>query len=94
MQFIISNVINTLNKHGMFSRYLILDHAVIRKVLAAQDIIESRGYKDVYLSPYSLFVNPIIKLFWSKVKAGVKREDLFTATDNLSARVIESVERV
>ncbi|KAI8877108.1 hypothetical protein K501DRAFT_157372, partial [Backusella circina FSU 941] len=58
-----------------------------------QELIESRGYKAVYLSPYSPFVNPI-KLFWSKVKASVKIEDCLTTTDNLSAIVIELVERV
>lgn len=82
-----------LNEHGVFGRYPILDNAVIHKVPAVQELIESRGYKAVYLSPYSPFVNPI-KLFWLKVKASVKRKDCLTATDNLSARVIESVERV
>lgn len=92
MQFI-SNVMDILNEHGVFGRYPILDNAVIHKVPAVQELIESRGYKAVYLSPYSPFVNPI-KLFWLKVKASVKRKDCLTATDNLSARVIESVERV
>jgi transposase len=65
----------------------------IHKVPAVQELIESRRYKAVYLSPYSPLVNPI-KLFWSKVKASVKREGCLTTSDNLSARVIESVERV
>lgn len=92
MQFI-SNVMDTLNERVMFGRYLILDNAVIHRVPAVQELIENRGYKAIYLSPYSSFVNPI-KLFWLKVKPSVKKEDCLTATDNLSARVIESVERV
>ncbi|KAI8875234.1 hypothetical protein K501DRAFT_203041, partial [Backusella circina FSU 941] len=44
-----------------------------------QELIESCGYKTVFLPPYSLFLNPI-ELFWSKLKAGVKR-DFLTTTD-------------
>lgn len=91
MQFI-SNVMDTLDKHEMSGRYLILDNAAIHKVAAVQELIESRGCKAVYLPPYSPFLNPI-ELFWSKVKAGVKR-DCLTATDNLSARIVESTKQV
>jgi transposase len=91
LQFI-SNVMDTLDEHEMSGRYLILDNAAIHKVAAVQELIESRGYKAVYLPPYSPFLNPI-ELFWSKVKAGVKR-DCLTATDNLSARIIESAKQV
>lgn len=58
MQFI-SNVMDTLNKCGMFGRYLILDNAVIHRVPAVQELIESRGYKAIYLPPYSPFVSPL-----------------------------------
>ncbi|KAG1171745.1 hypothetical protein G6F70_006360 [Rhizopus microsporus] len=50
-----SNVMDILNEHGVFGRYPILDNAVIHKVPAVQELIESRGYKAVYLSPYSPF---------------------------------------
>lgn len=83
---------DTLDTHEMPGHYLILDNAAIHKVSAVQDLIVSRGYKAVYLPPYSPFLNPI-ELFWSKVKAGVKR-DCLTATDNLSARIVESARQV
>ncbi|EIE83505.1 hypothetical protein RO3G_08210 [Rhizopus delemar RA 99-880] len=46
------------------------NNAAIHKVAAVQELIERREYKDVYLPPYSSFLDPI-ELFWSKVKAGV-----------------------
>jgi transposase len=69
-----------------------MDNASIHKVPEIQALIVSRGYKATYLPPYSPFLNPIEE-FWSKIKAGVKR-DCLTSTDNLSARIAESAKRV
>ena len=88
----ISNAMDTLDKHNMQGRYLVLDNASIHKTDDVQKFIKTRGYKAVYLPPYSPFLNPI-ELFWSKLKAGVKR-DCLTATDNLSARIVESAKQV
>lgn len=82
----------TLDEHEISVRYLILDNAAIHKVAAVQELIERREYKDVYLPPYSSFLDPI-ELFWSKVKAGVKR-DCLTGINSLSARFTESSEWV
>jgi transposase len=90
--YFIDGVMDTLDAQQMSGRYLVLDNAAIHKVTAVQELIESRGYKAVHLLPYSPFLNPI-ELFWSKVKAGIKR-DCLTATDNLSARIIESTKQV
>jgi transposase len=57
-----------------------------------KNLAESRGYKCVYLPSYSPFLKPIEE-FWSKVKAGIKRESL-SATDNLSQRITESGQKV
>jgi transposase len=78
MQLLIANV----KKIG---QYIIMDNASIHKTVDIKSAIEKRGYKVAYLPPYSPFLNPI-ELFWSKVKAGVKRSCL-TATDNLSKRI-------
>ncbi|KAI8877517.1 hypothetical protein K501DRAFT_138918, partial [Backusella circina FSU 941] len=59
---------------------------------AVQELTESCVYKAVYLPPYSPFLNSI-ELFWSKVKASVKR-DFLTESDNLSARITESAKQV
>jgi transposase len=66
-------------------RYIIMDNASIHKTVDIKSTIEKGGYKVTYLPPNSPFLNPI-GLYWSKVKAGVKRSCL-TATDNLSQRI-------
>ncbi|KAG1454589.1 hypothetical protein G6F46_008587 [Rhizopus delemar] len=55
-------------------------------------LIEDRGYKCVYLPPYSPFLNPIEE-FWSKVKSGIKRNPLDT-TDRLTPRIMDAVTHV
>jgi transposase len=49
-----------------------MDDAAIHKTVKIHEAIISRGYIPLYFPPYSPFLNPI-ELFWSKVKAGVKR---------------------
>lgn len=53
-----------------------------------QEYIVSRGYKCVYLPPYSLFLNPV-KEFWSKVKSGIKRTPI-DGKDTLTPRILKS----
>ncbi|ORE06206.1 hypothetical protein BCV72DRAFT_329400, partial [Rhizopus microsporus var. microsporus] len=65
--------------------------AEVPKVNARIELIESRGYKAVYLPPYSLFLSTVEFFFWPKIKAGVNRGCL-AATDSLSARITESTE--
>lgn len=64
---------DTLDEHKISGCHFILNNTAIYKVFAVQDLIESRRY--------SPFLIPI-ELFWSKVKAGVKR-DCLTAVDNI-----------
>jgi transposase len=54
--------------------------------------VERRGYRCLYLPPYSPFLNPIEE-FWSKVKAGVRRNAL-TTSDPLCDSICESVQLV
>jgi transposase len=70
----------------------VMDNAPIHTPLKLRELVESRGYKCLYLPPYSPFLNPIEEL-WSKVKAGVRRTAL-TADDRLSDRICESVQMV
>ncbi|KAI8885302.1 hypothetical protein K501DRAFT_180310 [Backusella circina FSU 941] len=64
---------DTLDEHEISGCHFILNNAAIYKVFVFQDLIESRRYSP-FLSP--------IELFWSKVKAGVKRVCL-TAVGNV-----------
>ena len=88
----VSNVMDVLDKNNMQGYYLVMDNAPIHTPAKIRDLVESRHYKCLYLPPYSPFLNPIEE-FWSKVKAGVRRNAL-TADDRLSERIYESVQTV
>lgn len=57
----------------MKGHYLIMDNAPIHTGKIIGEMIEERGYKCIYLPPYSPELNPI-EQFWSVVKSSVKRE--------------------
>ena len=88
----LSNIMDVLDRNEMKGHYLVMDNAPIHTPSAVRDSIESRGYKCLYLPPYSPFLNPIEE-FWSKVKAGIRRNALKT-DDRLSDRICESVNKV
>ena len=88
----ISNVMDVLDTNNMKEHYLVMDNAPIHTPVKVRELVEGRGYKCLYLPPYSPFLNPIEE-FWSKVKAGVRRHAL-TAADRLSDRIRESVQMV
>ena len=52
-----------------------MDNAPIHTPVKVRELVESIGYKCLYLPPHSPFLNPIEE-FWSKVKAGVRRNAL------------------
>lgn len=81
----LSGVLDELDQNGMTGRYIVMDNAPIHKSPEVAKTIESRGYRLAYLPPYSPFLNPIEE-FWSKVKAGVRRDTL-TMNSNLSDRI-------
>ncbi|CEP09353.1 hypothetical protein [Parasitella parasitica] len=85
----LSNVMDTLDQHGMKGRYLVMDNASIHKVNEVQNLIENRGYKATYLPPYSPFLNPI-ELFWSKVKG--KQEKLERRRARRQKKILASAE--
>jgi hypothetical protein len=88
----ISNVMDVLDRNNMKGHYLVMDNAPIHTTVKVRELVESRGYQCLYLPPYSPFLNPI-EAFWSKVKAGVRRNAL-TADDRLTDRICESVQMV
>ena len=47
--------------------YLVMDNALIHTNSGTRKMIDNRGYKCVYLPPYSPFLNPIEE-FWSKLR--------------------------
>lgn len=88
----ISNVMDVLDKHDMKDHCVVMDNAPIHTPAAVRSLIESRGYKCLYLSPYSPVLNPIEE-FWSKVKVGARRNAL-EVDDRLTYRICDSVNKV
>lgn len=88
----ISNVMDVLDKRDMKGHYIVMDNAPIYIPGKVRELIESRGYKCLYLPPYSPFLNPIEE-FWSKVKAGIRRNAL-KADDKLADQICDSVNKV
>ena len=88
----LDGVMNCLDMNGMQGRYIVMDNTTIHKTDELKDYIKERGYKAIYLPPYSPFLNPIEE-FWAKVKAGVRR-DCLTVKDNLSDRITEAAKKV
>ncbi|KAG2199315.1 hypothetical protein INT47_012949 [Mucor saturninus] len=88
----LNSMMDCLDRNGLQGYYLVMDNAPIHKPFAIKALIEERGYKYVYLPPYSPFLNPIEE-FWSKVKSGIKRNPLDTG-DLLTPRIMESITNV
>ncbi|KAG1144952.1 hypothetical protein G6F38_005988 [Rhizopus arrhizus] len=72
----------------MKGHYLVMDNAPIHSSTDIGKYIHSRGYKFVYLPPYSPELNPI-EQFWSVVKSKVKRNK-FLEKETLMSRISEA----
>jgi transposase len=83
---------DVLDKNDMKDQYIVMDNAPIHKPKVIRKLIEDRGYKCLYLLPYSLFLNPIEEI-WLKVKADVRRTPL-KADDRFTDRICESTGKV
>ena len=81
-------VMNVFEKNDMRGRIFIMDNASIHHSSIVKDTVENHGFHILYLPPYSPVLNPIEE-FWSKLKAGVKRE-IFTTSNPLAPRIIQS----
>ena len=76
----------------MKGHYLLMDNAPIHTSKLIRTTIESRGYKCIYLPPYSPELNPI-EQFWLIVKSGVKREFVIKK-DTLPAKIANACNSV
>ncbi|CAO3682639.1 unnamed protein product [Rhizopus stolonifer] len=85
-------IMDILEQNDIKGRFLVMDNAPIHRSPEMQNLISSSGYKYIYLPPYSPFLNPIEKM-WSKIKFGVRRNDL-TDKDTLVHRIIEASREV
>ncbi|CDH61235.1 hypothetical protein RO3G_00809 [Lichtheimia corymbifera JMRC:FSU:9682] len=83
---------NVLDKNDMVGKILVMDNASIHHSKDVEEAVEARGYRVIYLPPYSPFLNPI-EYFWSKLKSGVARH-LLTQDDILTPRIITAAQHV
>lgn len=88
----LNTLMDIMDRNSMDGRYLVMDNASIHHTKEVKDAVEKRGYAVIYLPPYSPFLNPIEE-FWSKLKAGVKRDQL-TKFDRLTPRIIHSAGQI
>ena len=78
-----------MNRYAdMKGHYLVMDNAPIHSSTDIGKDINSRGYRYVYLPPYSPELNPIDQ-FWSVVKSKVKRNKLLEKK-SLMTRISEA----
>lgn len=72
--------------------YIVIDNAPIHTAGQIDVMIVARGYRAIYLSPYSSKLISI-ENFWSIVKNKVKRSS-FKATENFATRIAEACNSV
>jgi transposase len=73
---------NVFDKNELRIYDILMENASIRKAVTLREIIKNKGYRYVYLPPYSP-LNPIEE-FWLKAKCGVKRRP-FDGSGNLAS---------
>lgn len=68
---------------------LVMDNAPIHNSADIGKYINSRGYRFVYLPPYSPELNPI-EQFWSVVKSKIVKRNKFLEKESLMTRISEA----
>lgn len=88
MRFV-SKTLDEMDKFPeMTNFYIVMDNAPIHTSHEITRMIEARGYRAIYLPPYSPELNPI-ENFWSILKGTVKR-GIFADTEDLKTRIAEA----
>ncbi|KAK4521269.1 uncharacterized protein ATC70_011883 [Mucor velutinosus] len=86
----IAKTIDTMDQHEQFKDfYLVMDNAPIHTAKDIERYIIQRGYRCVYLPPYSPELNPIEQFWHHVVKSKLKRERLLK-TETLSTRITDA----
>ena len=85
----LQKTVNCMDRFPEMKRfYIVMDNAPIHTADEIEEIISKRGYRSIYLPPYSPELNPI-ENFWSTMKSYVKRTK-FNGTNDLKMRVAEA----
>ncbi|KAG1127903.1 hypothetical protein G6F37_013721 [Rhizopus arrhizus] len=82
------SVMDILDKHNKKGMFIIMDNCRIHHSRFVVDAINQRGYKPLFMPPYSPFLNPIEEC-WSKIKKNIRRNPL-DKSDMLTPRIAEA----
>lgn len=85
-------VMDVLDKHGKNGFYIVMDNCKIHHTAFVVEAINSRGYKPLFMPPYSPFLNPIEEC-WAKIKGNIKRSPL-DENSTLTPRIAEACKTV
>lgn len=90
----IEAVMDVLDKHNKKKKdmFIVMDNYRIHHSAFVVDAINKRGYKPLFIPPYSPFLNPIEEC-WAKIKSKIKRNPLDT-NSKLTPRIVEACQSV
>ena len=89
----LSKAMNEMDRFPeMKGYYIVMDNTPIYTSQEISAMVADRGYRSVYLPPYSPELNPIEK-FWAIVRNKVKRSQ-FNDTEDLITRISEACNSV
>jgi len=85
-------VMDVLDRHDKKGFFIVLDNCRIHHSAFVVEAIKKRGYKPLFMPPYSPFLNPIEEC-WAKIKSDIKRNPLDKA-DQLTPRIASACQKV
>ncbi|CEP20206.1 hypothetical protein [Parasitella parasitica] len=68
-------VMDTLDNHDKKGLFIVMNNCRIHHSAFVVDAFNKRGFKTLFMPPYSPFLNPIEEC-WSKIKSNIKRNPL------------------
>ncbi|KAG1403011.1 hypothetical protein G6F60_005318 [Rhizopus arrhizus] len=91
----IEQTMNILDQQGKREVYIVMNNCRIHHSEFVKDFIKNRGYKPLFMPPYSPFLNPIEEC-WSKIKSqkGILIRVFGATTRTLFHEICRDVDRV
>lgn len=83
---------DVMDQNDMKGHFIVIDNCNIHHSKFVVDAINARGYKPLFMPPYSPFLNPIEEC-WSKIKKNIRRNPLEKG-DELTPRIAEACKTV
>ncbi|ORE00990.1 hypothetical protein BCV72DRAFT_258995 [Rhizopus microsporus var. microsporus] len=86
------SVMDILDKHSKKGMFNVMDNCKIQHSYFVVDVTNKRGYKTLFMPPYSPFLNPI-EGCWFKIKKNIRRSPL-DKSNMLTPRIAEACKQV